>query len=232
MGPIPDPDCISLGAAGEVTALAPIAAKSRPATAEPRWRIELDGQPWAELEAETVVRFGLKRGRRLTLEERQSVLMADQVLLARRWAAARCSLRPRTRRAMARELGEKRYTPAVIETALAALEQAGILNDAEVARRHLRKRARAGGYGPARLLNELINLGVERSVADAVLGEAVNEADPDERCREAAEGWIKRRGRPEDSNQRARLIQFLQRRGFDGETIRQAIERDWAPEAE
>jgi SOS response regulatory protein OraA/RecX len=231
MSPNPDSRGDSGGGVGEITALVAIPPKGRRAASEPRWRVELDGEAWVELEAETVVRFGLKLGRRLGPDERQGVLVADQVLLARRWAAARCAARPRTRRALARELGAKRFTPAVIEEALKALEASGTLNDAEVARRHVRKRARAGGYGPARLLSELIEMGVERAVAEAVLAEAIGGEEAREACLEAARGWAARRGAPGDAKQRMRLVQFLQRRGFDGEAIGEALERIGASDA-
>jgi regulatory protein len=197
--------------------------KSR-AGGEPRIAVELDGQPWAEIEAETLVRHGLKRGKQLSHEDRHAILKSDAVLKARRWAAARCARKPRSRRLLEHEMRRRGMADAAIHEALDALEASGTVNDREVAARHLRKRAREGGFGPARLRMELLELGIPVATAEAALADAGSAAGGEDACLELARKRAPRYAPLNEPKNRNRLLQFLQRRGFEGETIRRALE--------
>src|SRR5690606_15562794 len=53
----------------------------------PKVTVFLDGEEWATLEAETVVREGLRRDDRLDEARREAILAADAAIRARRAAA-------------------------------------------------------------------------------------------------------------------------------------------------
>lgn len=214
-----------MAGAGLITSMVPIEPSKTRRGAEPRWSVGLDGQPWAELESETVVRHALKVGRRLSMDERNAVLRADAVLRARRWAAARCAARPRSRRMLEQELAGRHFGAGVIAEALDALEAAGTLSDAAVAARHLRKRARGGGYGPARLRHELLEMGIGRAVADAALAEGMGSDPPESACLGLARMRAARYQPLSNPKNRNRLAHFLQRRGFESEAISLALRR-------
>jgi regulatory protein len=186
--------------------------------------IELAGEAWAEIDAEVVVRLGLKRGFALTQADRERILHADQVLRARRWAAARSAARPRSRRSLEQDLCARKFSATVIHEALDTLEASGTINDSEVAARHLRKRGREGGYGPERLRSELLGLGLSPEAAATALA-ANHRADPLEACLELAGKRAARYMPLHDVKNRTRLMQFLQRRGFEAETVRRAMDR-------
>ncbi len=209
----------------EITSLKSVPKKGSGRIGEPRCLVELDGSPWREIEGETVLRHGLKRGRRLSPDECRAILHFDEVLKARRWAAGRCAMKPRSRRLLEQELRKRKVPEATILDALDQLESSGTLNDAEVAARHLRKRAREGGYGPARLRMELLDLGVSRSIAEAALAENPDNVSPSEACLILARKRMPRYEPLTEPRNRNRLSQFLQRRGFDGEAIRGALEK-------
>lgn len=219
-----DEYCFTLQGSGTITQLKALQAKRTRPGAEPRIAVELDGRPWAEIEAETLVRHGLKKGKALTHEERHRILRSDAVLRARRWAAARCARKPRSRRRLEHEMRSRGMTDPVIGEALDALEAAGTVNDDEVAARHLRKRAREGGYGPARLMKELLELGVSRDTAEAAIARAGADRDSGEACLALARKRAARYAPLDEPRNRNRLMQFLQRRGFDGEAILRAVE--------
>lgn len=209
--------------AREISAIRAVEAKGRGGRGATRCRIELEGEPWAEIDAEVVVRLGLKRGLRVTGADRERILHADQVLGARRWAAARCASRPRSRRALLQELRARKYPEAAIVEALDALEASGTLSDLEVGARHLRKRMREGGYGPERLRSELLALGLSRETAEAVLASGVG-VDTFEACLELARKRAARYAPLEEARNLARLVQFLHRRGFESETIQRVTD--------
>jgi len=219
-----DDHCFTLQGSGSITALKAVTTRKSRTGAEPRIAVELDGQPWAEIEAETLVRHGLKRGKTLSHEERHAVLKSDAALKARRWAASRCARKPKSRRMLEHEMRTRGMTDAAIHEALDALEVSGTVNDREVAARHLRKRAREGGYGPTRLRMELLELGVPVAIAEDALAEAGSSAGAEDACFELARKRAPRYAPLDEPKCRNRLIQFLQRRGFEGEAIMRALE--------
>lgn len=228
MNPNPEPpideNCFTLQGSGEITALKAVKTRNARAGAEPRIAVELDGQPWAEIEAETLVRHALKRGKHLNHDDRHRILKFDAVLKARRWAAARCARKPRSRRMLEHEMRARGMTDASIGEALDALEASGTVDDAEVAARHLRKRAREGGYGPARLRRELLELGVSPATAEAALAGRGAADEAGDACLELARKRAPRYAPLDEPCNRNRLLQFLQRRGFDAESILRALE--------
>jgi regulatory protein len=208
----------------EITALKSVSRKARANPGEPRCLVELDGSPWEEIEGETVLRHGLKRGRRLSPDERRAILRFDEVLRAKRWAAGRCAMKPRSRRLLEQELRKRKYAESAIQEALNLLEASGTVNDAEVAARHLRKRARAGGYGPARLRTELSALGVSRATVEAAMTHLPEDLEPGGACLALARKRVQRYRPLAEMKNRNRLMQFLQRRGYDGELIQRTLE--------
>lgn len=122
------------------------------------------------------------------------------------------------------EMRTRGMTEAAIQEALDALEASGTVNDREVAARHLRKRAREGGYGPARLRKELIELGIPGATVEAALAEDDSAAGAGEACLALARKRAPRYAPLEEPKNRNRLLQFLQRRGFDAESISRALE--------
>lgn len=185
--------------------------------------IEVDGEAWAELEAETVVKENLRTGQAVDEARLEAIRRADETLKAAWEGRKRTALRPRARRDVGRVLREKGFSRPARTQALDRLEAAGAVDDREVARRHVRRRLREGGWGRERIREEILAQGVGADIAEAVLSEGLADYDERAACRSIVE---KRRERYEpltDPRNRRRLEALLARRGFDGETIRAAM---------
>lgn len=181
--------------------------------------VELDGEPWATLDAETVMAERLKRGTTLGEQRRREVLLADETLLARRAAATRAAFRPRSAVELRRHLKGRKFSETAIEQALAQLQASGTIDDEKVAARWLRKRSRQGGYGEARLRSELHGLGIGGAIIDRQLDLWRAESNPAEECRTLArKKWAAVRDQS-DPKARERLRRLLARRGFDAEVV-------------
>lgn len=187
-------------------------------------RVELDGSFWQELEPETIVRKGLKKGASLDEATRKEVLLEDETIRARFAGARRIAGKPRARRELVRYLREKKYGSEAIEAALDQLEESGYIDDREVAARHVRKRLRAGGYGERRIRAELREMGVASEAIEREMQAALGEEEPSEACRQFVEKKVARYRPLSDAKNRNRFTSLLIRRGFDIGVIRDCLD--------
>lgn len=185
--------------------------------------VALDGKTWTKLDAEIVVREGLKIGATLSASRQQELLDEDEVLRARRMAASRSAMKRRSRADLASYLSARGFRDSIIERVLDDLERSGTVNDDAVAERWVRKRRREGGYGAARLKSELFGLGLTEPTVHRSLAAVLKESDPLSDCREFAAKKIRQYQPLDDPKNRRRLADLLRRRGFDGETIESCL---------
>ena len=135
-----------------------------------RVAVELDGRPWRVLPAEAVVRAGLTVGRQLDRPTARE--LGREVRRAKALAAAARTLAAsdRSRQALARRLTQAGHSAAAREEAIAALDRAGLVDDARVAASRAQLLARRG-YGDAAIRADLRRrLLSPEAVVDAVAG--------------------------------------------------------------
>jgi regulatory protein len=186
-------------------------------------RVLVDGRPFCAVPAMAATAAGLRAGVAL-----DSDLLDRLGNLADQEGAYRAVLRALERRPFARaELGRrlvrKGHRPDAVEHALERAAGVGLLDDAAFARSFVETRS-ARGRGPARLLRDLLAMGVERRVIDAAI--AVHWAEGSER-EALPRALVARRARqlgalPRDAKRR-RLLAFLARRGFTGPAARDLV---------
>jgi regulatory protein len=166
--------------------------------------IELDGRPWRLVPADAVVRAGLFVGRALDRdaarslgrELRRSEALTDAVRVLRHRDVSRRKLDERLQRRGAR--------PGARADALAALEQAGLVDDARVAAGRARSLAERG-YGDAAIRFALEGEGL----AHELVAEALGGLEPErERAARLLAGTCD-----------AKAIRRLAAKGFDAETL-------------
>ena len=186
--------------------------------------VELDRRRFASLPEEALAGLPLVPGR--AVDERT---LARLTGLADVEAAVRAAARALGRRAFAirdlrRRLLQRQHPAAAVDAALARLGGQGLLDDAQYARHYAAARA-VRGRGPARLLSDLLSQGVDRSLAEQAIGDALRDEgiDPLAAARAAARrraGAL--RGLALDV-QRRRLTAFLVRRGFGGTNLASVV---------
>jgi regulatory protein len=184
--------------------------------------LELDGAAWAVLDMETLVRERLALGEGLTAQRVAAVLATDAFVRARKAAASYTSQTARTRRELEQHLRQKGYSAVAIEAALEALERSGTLDEVRAAQGHVRKRRR-GQYGPRRIEAELRARGVGTELTRASVRGAVEGVDLKAECMELARKQAARVGDLADAKQRKRLMDWLLRRGYEGEAVSEAV---------
>jgi regulatory protein len=174
-----------------------------------RVEVELDGAPWRVVPADTVVRAGLHVGRQLDRETART--LGRELRRSRALDVATRALRHRdhSRRSLEERLARRDVRPDAGEAALAALERAGLVDDARVASTRAVALAERG-YGDAAIRFDLERQGL----ADEVVSRAVAELVPE---RDRARHLVERRGAD------PRTARWLAGRGFDAASVEDAI---------
>jgi regulatory protein len=129
--------------------------------------------------------------------------------------------RDRTEAEVRQNFVKKRVDPAYVEDVVAALLEGGYVDDAVFARRFAEDRRNLDGWGADRIERRLNELGVDRQLIHA----AVGEGEHDELA--AACELLARRfpAPPETPRDRDRALGFLVRKGYDLELAYDALRR-------
>lgn len=186
-------------------------------------RLHADGRPYCAVPAEALARAGVGIGTPLT-PERLHLLggLADEEGAYRTLLQA-LGRRPFARADLGRRLARKGHRPEAVEAALDRATASGLLDDAAFARGFVEIRA-GRGRGPARLLRDLLALGVERRHIDAALAAQWPEGtDRSAMPRALAARRARQLGALPRDAKRRRLVAYLARRGFSGDEVRQAV---------
>ena len=174
--------------------------------------ISVDGEFWAEIDADVAAERGLREGVALSHEELQEVRAAGERALARARALNFLGYRARSEREVRDRLRRYGYGEETVGEVVGRLKELGYLDDAEFARLAAREKARR--YGPRRVSVELRRSGVDGEIArDAVEEEFAGRSEL-----ESAFSAATRRYNREGSEAEARRVYgFLMRRGYSVE---------------
>ena len=137
------------------------------------------------------------------------------------WLLARA---PRTERDLRRRLARPRFSnPEIVEDVVTALKRYGYVDDDDFARRYAERRATGGKSGARLLRMELRAKGVmDGEAVDRAVREAFERAPESEPIEALIERRLSRRT-VVDRNDLRKLGDFLLRRGFDPETVRERL---------
>ena len=206
---------------GVVTALAP--AARRPG----RWELAVDGKAVGNVSLDLVERLGLRVGR--VLDEDLAGQVADGLdeVAAYDRALGMLAARGRSSRDLRVRLVRAGAAPAHADAAIARLQEAGLLDDAEYARQVARSRVNTRGDSRRRVSQALAKAGVARDTADGAVTEVFEEEAVDETAlvEAAARKRLRTLGELDAVVRRRRLYGYLARRGHDGGTIRTVLDR-------
>ena len=187
--------------------------------------VEVDRGRFASLPIADLADLGLQIGAEiapLVYERLQELADLEGAQLA---ALRALNRRAHAERDLRRRLLQKQHPARAVETALARLRNAGLLDDTRFAFDYAAAKARRG-RGPARLIRDLQAQGVDRRIAeDAVRRSlAIEGVDPAATVRALAEKRAQQLAGLPPMVKKRRLVAFLVRRGFGGAEVRQAVE--------
>jgi regulatory protein len=152
--------------------------------------------------------------------------LAREPLDRRRAHAAALDLlarKPWTRRDLARRLRRRGAPVDVAEAVVADLEARGYVDDRAFAATWAEGRARDRAVGRERLREELLARGVARPLAEAAIARAFQDTDELTRARVAAARRLTALRRVPPERAARRLHDYLRRRGYPGDVVRQVL---------
>ena len=222
----PDPDALDLSD-GTVTRLVQ-------QTKDPeRASVYIDDAFAFGLAVDLVVAAGLKKGLVLTAAEQRELLVRQEGYGAKAAALAYVSAQARTSEEVRRNLAQKGFAESVTDDAVAALADAGLLDDAAYAEAYARSRFAGPGHGPTRIRQDLQRRGVPRAAIDAALEALVEAEDLAERATDdAAAKWRSLASEPDRRKRLRKTMDFLVRRGHSFDVARTAAEAAAADDPE
>lgn len=206
---------------GTITALRAQANDSQ------RVNVFIDGAFALGVSLTTLSRAGLHVGRALSEDEFAQLEHAEQGSKALHAALRLLEARPRSVAEIRDRLRRKAFAPEAIDEAVAQLQHLGLVDDRAFARAWVENRQTFRPRGPAALRDELRRKGIDRTVIDQTLADEQLLGDTGEQALELARRVSVRYAHHDRAAFARRLGGFLQRRGFDYETVRPIIEQLW-----
>lgn len=188
-------------------------------TKQGRMALFFDDEFAFSVDLETLAQFGLQKGMELSGDELHDLLEKTQYKKARDRAFKLLGYKSYTRWLLKQRLLQEDYPQEVVLDVLDRLEELGLINDLDYARRcsadllHLKK------YSLSRVRQELRCRGVEEADIDEALEQV--DSDPLEQIRQVVEKKY-RHGIGEEKGRR-RAVSGLQRLGYSYSQIRQVL---------
>jgi len=200
-----------------------IAALERHPKQRGRYLLHLEGaaeMAVLNVHEDTLVRYRLMKDAQLDATELAKIASADGKHRAYAAALAYLGAKPRTRKEIERYLMRKEFDEDTIHATADRLERERYIDDPDYARAFAKQRS---GHSKGRLLirQELQQRGIDRHAAADALAALDPEAERAAAARLADKKWKQLKG--ETREKRLKLVQFLLRRGYTGEIVREAI---------
>jgi regulatory protein len=190
-----------------------------------RVSVYLDDDYAFGIHQDVMIRHSVLKGAHLTVEMQEQILADDALARAKSTAMNYLGSKARSTHEVRQKLSQKGFGAETAERVVDRLEELGYLDDADYARRYAESRFAAKGYGPQRIRQELRRRGVSDQHTQAALEELLETADPLEAAREQAEKrWQRLASETDPRKRRKKLGDFLVRRGFGFDVIRQVTD--------
>jgi regulatory protein len=162
----------------------------------------------------------LHKGQHLSDADIEALKVRDSAETAYQRALNFLSYRPRSEQEIRQRLREHDVPEWAIDEALARLQRAGLVDDAEFARYWIENRGQFRPRGPRALRYELR----EKGISDQVINQALADLDADTLAYETARRYLRRLPAHIDTQTfRRKLGNHLARRGFDYHLISEVV---------
>jgi regulatory protein len=192
---------------------------------ENRRNVYIDGEFAFGLNLNVVARFRLREGMTIDDSLRQEIETGEVRQEAFDHAIRLIGQRMQGERELRQKLGRKEYGPGIIDAVVEECRRLGYVDDARYAAARVSDAVRLKGHGRSRAVQELVAKGIDRVIAERAADEAYADVDPVEAALAFAEKKRASLSRLDRATAVRRLSGFLQRRGYDYETVSRVVER-------
>lgn len=193
--------------------------------AKQRMSLFLDGDFAFGLHQDVVLQAGLVTGQHLSIAEQQDLKEADAFMRAKESAVRYLGYRPRTEAEVRTKLKRQGFGDSIIARTIDRLHELAYLDDVAYAKMYVQRRFANKGYGPQRLRSELVKRGIARDLIDDTLSVFEEETDTLTKALEQAQKrWDRLQSEPDMRKRQRKVSDFLVRRGFTYDTVRQVLD--------
>jgi regulatory protein len=193
-----------------------------------RTRVELADGRRLVVDSTLAAQLGLTKGTRLAGAGAEEVVLRGEEGAAKERALRYLKDRDRSRVEVERRLARYGYSTDTVAAVIVWLSEIGYLDDRRFAESFVRSRNRAG-WGPRRFNHELVKRGVDKRVADeavrALQAEQGDDGDPAAALAEMVARRFERDLGTDPVKARRRIQGYLQRRGYEWDTIKEVLDR-------
>lgn len=194
--------------------------------AEPRrhrlTQLYIDGEEAVKIDTETFLRWGLKPGDEITDEELRELLQESDACRAQEKALYLLGHRAHSKKELTEKIARTAASQEAARAAADRMEELGLLDDGEYARRYAQELFTRKRWGPMRVKQELRLKGIAPEIIEELLEEYGDGDAALENMRALLEkkypGWA------EEEKVRRRAFAALQRMGYPYGDIRRAME--------
>jgi regulatory protein len=190
-----------------------------------RRNVHIDGAFAFGCNVNVVARFRLREGMAIDEALRRQIEEGQVQQEAFDQAMRLISGRMQSERELRTKLRRREYGETVVEAVIANLRRQGYVDDERLALDRAAQQANVKKVGRQRAIQELCKAGVARPTAERAAARVYADLDPRAAAVEVATKRAASLRRYDELTARRRLIGFLQRRGFDYETIQHAVAR-------
>jgi len=188
-----------------------------------RKSIFLDGEFSFGIDDETFYRFGLKEGDILTKERIDEIKDSEKKRKAKQFTFNFLSFRARTEKEIRDRLKKKGFSKKITDEVISDLKRLDLVNDYQFALSWIKDRLDHKPRGEKLLRIELYRFGIKKELIE----KALEEVYPKKNEKEIAKGLIeKRKKRYENLEERLakkRMADYLLRRGFSYEVVKEVL---------
>ena len=194
--------------------------------AEPRrhrlTQLYIDGEQAMKIDTETFLRSGLRPGDELTDEALHELVQASDAHRAKEKALYLLEHRAHSKKELTEKIARTTASREAAQAAADRMEELGLLNDGEYARRYAQELFTRKRYGAMRVRQELRQKGIDPELVEELLAEYADEnaalMNMQALLLKKYPGW------QEDGKVRRRAFAALQRLGYAYADIRRAME--------
>ncbi len=191
-----------------------------------RLNIYVDGAFAFGVRNDVAVEFKIFRGLKLTREELSEIKKAEELSGAKEKGFLLLSYRARSIREFRIRLKQSKYPAEIVDAVIEDFTNKGYLDDKEFARSFVVSRMVTRPASKSYLIRELMSHGIDVETAQNTVETSYGDLSE----REVAASLVKKKSkhysRGNDKDKR-RLFDFLRRRGFSSEIIKDVIENEW-----
>lgn len=187
-------------------------------------KLFLDDEPFVVIRSDLIEKFGLRIGLEIESEVIEKIIAADEVMRAKNYALAVLREESYSKSEMEERLETEGFEAQAVQTAIAELIRSGYIRDRKYAENWVNRRQQSNPRGKTLLKHELVDKGIDQETAEQVVA-AVDTEDEAKLALEVAQKRAKHYKRLPIQVAKRRLHDYLARRGFEAETIRQIIEQ-------